>query len=52
VVNTAILGAFARATGVIDLDHLLKAIDEEVPATASANRAAAQEAYETVRLDD
>lgn len=31
VVNTAILGAFVRATGVVSLDALLEAIDLEVP---------------------
>ncbi len=50
VVNTAILGAFVRATGVVDLDSLLEAIDDEVPVRAAENRAAATEAYERVRL--
>jgi pyruvate ferredoxin oxidoreductase gamma subunit/2-oxoisovalerate ferredoxin oxidoreductase gamma subunit len=50
VVNTAILGAFVRATGLVDLDSLLQAIDEEVPVRAAENRAAATEAYEQVRL--
>lgn len=50
VVNTAILGAFVRATGIVDLDHLLEAIEAEVPDRAAQNRAAATEAYERVRL--
>jgi len=50
VVNTAILGAFARATGVIDRDALLEAIDRNVPVKQGANRAAAGEAYEATRM--
>jgi 2-oxoisovalerate ferredoxin oxidoreductase gamma subunit len=50
VVNTAILGAFVRATGIVTLDDLLAAIGHEVPARAEANRAAAEEAYERVTL--
>ncbi len=50
VVNTAILGAFVRATGVVELDALLEAIDLEVPVKAAENRAAATEAYEQARL--
>jgi 2-oxoisovalerate/pyruvate ferredoxin oxidoreductase gamma subunit len=50
VVNTAILGAFAHATGIVTLDELLAAIELELPARAEENRAAAVEAYETVVL--
>jgi pyruvate ferredoxin oxidoreductase gamma subunit/2-oxoisovalerate ferredoxin oxidoreductase gamma subunit len=49
VVNTAILGAFARATGVVGLDEVLEAIEHLVPSRADQNRAAAVEAYESVR---
>jgi 2-oxoisovalerate ferredoxin oxidoreductase gamma subunit len=52
VVNTAILGAFVRATGVVTLDALLEAIDREVPVKAEENRAAATEAFERVRLGE
>ena len=45
VVNTAILGAFVRATGVVPLDALLEAIDLEVPLKTEENRAAAAEAF-------
>jgi 2-oxoacid:acceptor oxidoreductase gamma subunit (pyruvate/2-ketoisovalerate family) len=48
VVNTAILGAFARATGVVGLDEVLAAIEHGVPTRAEENRAAAVEAYESV----
>ena len=50
VVNTAILGAFVRATGIVTLDDLLTAIEHEVPAKAEENRAAAIEAYEQTVL--
>jgi 2-oxoacid:acceptor oxidoreductase gamma subunit (pyruvate/2-ketoisovalerate family) len=50
VVNTAILGAFVRATGVVELEALLEAIDLEVPMKAGENRAAATEAFEQAHL--
>jgi 2-oxoacid:acceptor oxidoreductase gamma subunit (pyruvate/2-ketoisovalerate family) len=50
VVNTAILGAFVRATGIVTLDDLLAAIDREVPARSAENRAAAADAHEQVVL--
>lgn len=50
VVNTAILGAFVRATGIVGLDDLLQAIEHEVPQKKEENRAAAVEAYESVLL--
>ena len=52
VVNTAILGAFARATGLVALDALLEAIVEEVPVEADENRQAAAEAYYLVRFGE
>ena len=45
VVNTSILGAFVRATGIVTLDDLLSAIDHEVPTKTEENRAAAAEAF-------
>jgi 2-oxoacid:acceptor oxidoreductase gamma subunit (pyruvate/2-ketoisovalerate family) len=50
VVNTAILGAFVRATGIVTIEDLLAAIEHEVPAKRGENRAAALEAYERVLL--
>lgn len=49
IVNTSILGAFAKATGIIELEALKKAIEEEVPKKTENNKAAAQEAYELVK---
>lgn len=48
IVNTAILGAFARATGEIKLDLLLASIKSHVPAKVEENAKAAQDAYEKV----
>lgn len=50
VVNTAILGAFVRATGIVTLEDLLAAIEHEVPVKGAENRAAAQDAYDHVML--
>ena len=50
VVNTAILGAFVRATGIVALEDLLTAIGHEVPVKADENRAAALEAHEKTVL--
>lgn len=48
IVNTAILGAFAGATGLVGMEAIEKAIDETVPFKKEDNRNAAREAYEQV----
>lgn len=48
VVNTTILGAFARVTGLVTIDSVIKAIVEIVPSKRDENSLAAQEAYEKV----
>lgn len=48
VVNTTVLGAFARVTGLVKLDSLLRAIEEEAPTKTEENKSAAREAYESV----
>jgi pyruvate ferredoxin oxidoreductase gamma subunit/2-oxoisovalerate ferredoxin oxidoreductase gamma subunit len=50
IVNTAILGAFARATGVVSLDAVCEAIREEVPSHHQANVEAAREAFGRVSM--
>ncbi|MBI5118982.1 2-oxoacid:acceptor oxidoreductase family protein [Candidatus Poribacteria bacterium] len=50
IVNTAILGAFARATGLVGLDSILESIREGVPKGAEKNVAAARDAYEQTLL--
>ncbi len=49
IVNTAILGAFARATGAVSLPALRTAIATAVPAKAAQNAAAAAEAFSRTR---
>lgn len=46
IVNTAILGAFARCTGLLGVDALRAAVHEAVPVKKEANVAATQEAYD------
>jgi len=48
IVNTAILGAFARVSGLVGLPSVLEAIAKFVPAKKDANRAAAEDAYNRV----
>jgi 2-oxoacid:acceptor oxidoreductase gamma subunit (pyruvate/2-ketoisovalerate family) len=51
IVNTAILGAFARWSGLVSLDSVCAAIQEEIGYRPEANVAAAREAAEAV-IDD
>lgn len=46
VVNTAIVGAYAKATGAVGLEAIEKAIRESVPAKIEENVRAARVAYE------
>jgi 2-oxoacid:acceptor oxidoreductase gamma subunit (pyruvate/2-ketoisovalerate family) len=48
IVNTAILGSFAKITGLVKLESILAAIEKGVPVKAENNKAAAREAYDTV----
>ena len=50
IVNTAILGAFARITGICNLDSVVAAIEKGVPRNPEANARAAREAHEEVRF--
>jgi 2-oxoacid:acceptor oxidoreductase gamma subunit (pyruvate/2-ketoisovalerate family) len=52
IVNTAILGGFARATGLVGLDSVLAAIAEQVPIKPDENAAAARAAYGGTHLAD
>ena len=46
IVNTAILGAFAKITGMVAADSLVEAMAEFVPANKAGNAAAIKEAFE------
>ncbi len=48
IVNTAICGAFARATGLLDIEAVEHAIDEYVPIKTNNNKQAAREAFESL----
>ncbi len=48
IVNMPMLGAFAKITGFVGLDALLKAVREESPIKKDENVQAAKEAYESM----
>lgn len=50
IVNTAVLGAYVRLSGLASLEALLKVIADTVPAAIDENLAAAKEAYEKVSI--
>jgi len=50
IVNTAILGAFSAATGLVGLEAVLEAIKEFVPLKKESNAKAAEEAYKSVSI--
>ncbi|MBI4719945.1 MAG: pyruvate ferredoxin oxidoreductase, partial [Chitinivibrionia bacterium] len=50
IVNTAILGAFARSTGLVGLDSVVKAVLEAVPVNPEGNKQAAIDAYNSTRV--
>lgn len=52
IVNTAILGAFSRISGLVSLDAVLEAIEEGVPVQPEDNAEAASEAFESVAVGD
>ena len=49
-INTAILGAYAKASGAVPMEYLEQAIRETVPAKIDENVAAARRAYELTRI--
>ena len=49
-INTAMLGAYARASNAVPMDVLEQVIRENVPAKIEANVAAAKRAYELTQL--
>ncbi len=50
IVDTAILGAFCRITGLCSIDSIVEAIKKGVPIKPDANAKAAQEAYSEVQF--
>ncbi len=52
IVNTAIIGAFSRVTGVVSLKALINGIKEIVPIKPEENAEAAEEAYNSVNFEE
>jgi len=50
IVNTAILGAFAKVTGMVAVDSVVEAMKEFVPSNKAGNAAAIKEAYERAKI--
>ena len=50
VVNTVILGAFAKITGLVGLEAILEGIQETVPSKPEANVKAAQNAFAQAQM--
>jgi 2-oxoacid:acceptor oxidoreductase gamma subunit (pyruvate/2-ketoisovalerate family) len=51
IVSTVILGAFARASGLLELSAVVEAIRENVPVYIDQNVAGAKEAYQRVKME-
>jgi 2-oxoacid:acceptor oxidoreductase gamma subunit (pyruvate/2-ketoisovalerate family)/2-oxoacid:acceptor oxidoreductase delta subunit (pyruvate/2-ketoisovalerate family) len=52
IVNTAVLGALARASGVVSLEALSRAIEQFVPAKPQENQEAARGGFSSVSFAD
>lgn len=52
IVNTSMIGAFARLLGTPRMTAVAEAIREDVPGDADANIAAAEDAYNTVQMTE
>jgi 2-oxoacid:acceptor oxidoreductase gamma subunit (pyruvate/2-ketoisovalerate family) len=50
IVNTAILGAYARATAMVGIEAVTEAIKESVPSNQDANASAAQVAFHKTKV--
>jgi len=50
MINTAMLGAYAKATGAVAMSCLEEAIAETVPAKVAENIAAARRAFDLTRI--
>ena len=48
IVNSSLLGAFAKASGVVGIDSLIEAVKNNVPTRLDENADAAREAYDSV----
>ncbi|MBS3920747.1 MAG: 2-oxoacid:acceptor oxidoreductase family protein [Deltaproteobacteria bacterium] len=51
IVNTAILGAFSKVSGLVGIDSIALSIREETPGKKNENAKAAREAYNEVKFE-
>jgi Pyruvate/2-oxoacid:ferredoxin oxidoreductase gamma subunit len=49
MVNTAMVGAFTKASGLLDLESIEKVVGDMAPVKRESNVAAARKAFEMVR---
>ena len=49
IVNTTILGAVSKATGLVSIDSIMEAIEERIPRQPHENAMAAKEAYDLLQ---
>ncbi len=52
IINTTILGAYCRLAGQPELDCLLDALIEAIPANSQGNREAARQAFDAVKITE
>lgn len=48
ITNTTMLGAFSKATGLVEMDNVNKAIENRFPGAAEENNRAAEEAFSMI----
>jgi pyruvate ferredoxin oxidoreductase gamma subunit/2-oxoisovalerate ferredoxin oxidoreductase gamma subunit len=50
IVNTTMVGALVKVTGIVELEHLVQAIGQTIPKRAENNQNATKEAFEKVLM--
>ncbi|MFH1242005.1 MAG: 2-oxoacid:acceptor oxidoreductase family protein [Pseudomonadota bacterium] len=50
MINTSMVGAYSRLTGFAEMDHLIRAVKEMVPAKKEANVKALLEGYDALKV--
>ncbi|MFQ5883619.1 MAG: pyruvate ferredoxin oxidoreductase subunit gamma [Thermoplasmata archaeon] len=50
IVNSALLGAFSKASGIVKIDSIVSSILEKAPAKREENAEAAKDAYDKVKI--
>ncbi|HEX37297.1 MAG TPA: pyruvate ferredoxin oxidoreductase subunit gamma [Candidatus Cloacimonetes bacterium] len=51
IVNTAIVGAFAKITGLVEIDAVYKGIENSIPRFQEENKKAAKQAYDSIKSE-